>query len=121
MQTLTSEVYLEGLVFGECPRWRDGALWLSDMFGGRVLRSTGAGKAETVLDLKGGRPSGLAFLDDGSLLVVPLYMQHDVVFYTLGAPWRASPDSAASSSSSWRSTVVRGPNIWPDAMRKRSA
>jgi sugar lactone lactonase YvrE len=72
MQTLTSEVYLEGLVFGECPRWRDGALWLSDMFGGRVLRSTGAGQAETVLELKNGRPSGLAFLDDGSLLVVSM-------------------------------------------------
>ncbi|MFZ5491937.1 MAG: SMP-30/gluconolactonase/LRE family protein [Pseudomonadota bacterium] len=72
MQTLTSEVYLEGLVFGECPRWRDGALWLSDMFGGRVLRSPGAGQAETVLELKDGRPSGLAFLDDGSLLVVSM-------------------------------------------------
>ena len=72
MQTLTSEVYLEGLVFGECPRWHGGALWLSDMFGGRVLRSTGPGKAETVLTLPGGRPSGLAFLDDGSLLVVSM-------------------------------------------------
>lgn len=72
MQTLTSEVYLEGLVFGECPRWQDGALWLSDMFGGRVLRSTGPGHAETVLALAGGRPSGLAFLADGSLLVVSM-------------------------------------------------
>lgn len=72
MQTLASEVYLEGLVFGECPRWRDGALWLSDMFGGRVLRSTGPGKAEVMLTLHGGRPSGLAFLDDGSLLVVSM-------------------------------------------------
>lgn len=72
MQTLTSEVYLEGLVFGECPRWQGGALWLSDMFGGRVLRSAGAGKAQTVLELNGGRPSGLAFLDDGSLLVVSM-------------------------------------------------
>lgn len=72
MQTLSSEVYLDGLVFGECPRWHGGALWLSDMFGGRVLRSTGPGQAETVLTLPGGRPSGLAFLDDGSLLVVSM-------------------------------------------------
>ena len=72
MQTLTTETYLDGLVFGECPRWHDGALWLSDMFGGRVLRSTGAGQAQTALELKGGRPSGLAFLDDGSLLVVSM-------------------------------------------------
>ena len=72
MQTLSSEVYLDGLVFGECPRWHGGALWLSDMFGGRVLRSAGPGQAETVLTLPGGRPSGLAFLDDGSLLVVSM-------------------------------------------------
>ncbi len=72
MQTLTSQVYLEGLVFGECPRWHGGALWLSDMFGGRVLRSAGPAQAETVLTLPGGRPSGLAFLDDGSLLVVSM-------------------------------------------------
>jgi sugar lactone lactonase YvrE len=72
MQTLTSEVYLEGLVFAECPRWQGGALWLSDMFGGRVLRSTGPGQAEVVLELPGQRPSGLAFLDDGSLLVVSM-------------------------------------------------
>ncbi|HEY0675822.1 MAG TPA: SMP-30/gluconolactonase/LRE family protein, partial [Immundisolibacter sp.] len=72
MQTLSSEVYLDGLVFGECPRWHGGALWLSDMFGGRVLRSTGPGQAETVLTLPGGRPAGLAYLDDGSLLVVSM-------------------------------------------------
>jgi sugar lactone lactonase YvrE len=72
MQQLSTEVYLEGLVFGECPRWHDGALWLSDMFGGRVLRSTGPGQAETVLTLPGGRPSGLAFTADGSLLVVSM-------------------------------------------------
>lgn len=67
-----TEVYLSGLVFGECPRWHDGALWLSDMFGGRVLRATAAGQAHTVLTLPDGRPSGLAFLDDGSLLVVSM-------------------------------------------------
>lgn len=67
-----AEVYLSGLVFGECPRWHDGALWVSDMFGGRVLRASAAGQAHTVLELPGGRPSGLAFLDDGSLLVVSM-------------------------------------------------
>ena len=72
VQTLSSEVYLDGLIFGECPRWHGGALWLSDMFGGRVLRSTGPGQAQTLLTLPGGRPSGLAFLDDGSLLVVSM-------------------------------------------------
>ena len=67
-----TEVYLSGLVFGECPRWHDGALWVSDMFGGRVLQASAAGQARTVLELPGGRPSGLAFLDDGSLLLVSM-------------------------------------------------
>ena len=34
----TTLVPLEsGLVFAEGPRWHDGTLWLSDMYGGRVL------------------------------------------------------------------------------------
>ena len=33
----------------------------------------------------------------------------------------SSAGNAASSSSSCRSTVVSGPNIWPDAMRNSSA
>ncbi|GAB4355269.1 MAG: SMP-30/gluconolactonase/LRE family protein [Immundisolibacter sp.] len=72
MAQAVAEVYLSGLVFGECPRWHDGALWLSDMFGGRVLQAAAAGQVRTVLELPGGRPAGLAFLDDGSLLVVSM-------------------------------------------------
>ncbi|HCO44282.1 MAG TPA: gluconolactonase [Gammaproteobacteria bacterium] len=72
MREPVTEIYLSGLVFGECPRWHDGALWLSDMFGGRVLRVPAMGQAQTVVELPAGRPSGLAFLADGSLLVVSM-------------------------------------------------
>jgi sugar lactone lactonase YvrE len=64
---------LDGLGFPEALRWRDGALWFSDMFRSRVVRWVPGNAAETVLDLAGGGPTvpgGLGWLPDGSLLVV---------------------------------------------------
>ena len=64
---------LDGLGFPEALRWRDGALWFSDMFRSRVVRWVPGTAAETVLDLAGGGPTvpgGLGWLPDGSLLVV---------------------------------------------------
>ena len=64
---------LDGLGFPEALRWRDGALWFSDMFRSRVVRWVPGSPAETVLDLAGGGPTvpgGLGWLPDGSLLVV---------------------------------------------------
>lgn len=59
---------LDGLVFPECPRWRDGRLWFSDVHAHRVLSVDLAGNADVVLELDD-RPTGLGFLPDGSLLV----------------------------------------------------
>lgn len=64
---------LEGLGFPEALRWRDGALWFSDMFRSRVVRWVPGSAPETVLDLAAGGPTvpgGLGWLPDGSLLVV---------------------------------------------------
>jgi len=64
---------LDGLGFPEALRWRDGALWFSDMFRSRVVRWAPGSAAETVLDLAGGGPTvpgGLGWLPDGSLLIV---------------------------------------------------
>ena len=64
---------LEGLGFPEALRWRDGALWFSDMFRSRVVRWVPGSAAETVLDAASGGPTvpgGLGWLPDGSLLVV---------------------------------------------------
>ncbi|MBX9472038.1 SMP-30/gluconolactonase/LRE family protein [Microcella sp.] len=64
---------LEGLGFPEALRWRDGALWFSDMFRSRVMRWVPGAQAETVLDLSDDGPTvpgGLGWLPDGSLLVV---------------------------------------------------
>jgi sugar lactone lactonase YvrE len=64
---------LTGLGFPESLRWRDGALWFSDMFRGRVVRWMPGRDPETVLDTASGgpgMPGGLGWLPDGSLLVV---------------------------------------------------
>jgi sugar lactone lactonase YvrE len=63
---------VDGLVFGEGPRWRGDRLWFSDMHGERVYTVDLAGRLETVVELPGRRPSGLGFLPDGSLLIVSM-------------------------------------------------
>ena len=71
-----------GIYFGEGPRWRDGRLWFSDFFGHRVCSVDLAGDLRSELELDG-RPSGLGWMPDGSLLVVRMELR-DV--------WRRWPD-----------------------------
>ncbi len=62
---------LDGLTFPEGPRWHEGRLWFSDFYSERVLALGEDGGVETVLDVPG-RPSGLGWAPDGSLLVVSM-------------------------------------------------
>ncbi|TWO67032.1 SMP-30/gluconolactonase/LRE family protein [Caenimonas sedimenti] len=65
--------FLAGLAFPESARWREGALWFSDFYTGRVQRVTPDGACETMLTLPDGeQPSGLGWLPDGRLLVVAM-------------------------------------------------
>ena len=64
------DLLVDGLDFGEGPRWRDGRLWYSDFFQHRVYTVTADGRRETVLDLGDEQPSGLGWLPDGDLLIV---------------------------------------------------
>ena len=66
------DTLLDGLVFGEGPRWRGDRLWLSDMHAHTVLTVDLAGKREDVLHVAG-KPSGLGWLPDGRLLVVSMH------------------------------------------------
>jgi len=34
---MTPDILIDGLHFPECPRWRDGHLWFSDVHGQRVM------------------------------------------------------------------------------------
>jgi sugar lactone lactonase YvrE len=67
-----------GLAFPEAPRWRDGRLFVSEIFGGQVVAITddGAGPEGTgtvaVVCRLDDRPSGLGWRPDGTLLVVSM-------------------------------------------------
>ncbi len=62
---------VDGLDFGEGPRWHDGRLWYSDFYQHRVFAVTTAGERETMLELDD-HPSGLGWLPDGRMLVVAM-------------------------------------------------
>jgi sugar lactone lactonase YvrE len=68
MVTSGPSVLLDGLVFPECPRWRQGKLWLSDMREDKVLTVDAEGRSEVVASFE--RPAGLGFLPDGRVLIV---------------------------------------------------
>jgi sugar lactone lactonase YvrE len=65
-------VILQGIVFGESPRWHDGRLWFSDWGAGEVIsvRQTGNGADPTVEARVRSFPMCIDFLPDGRLLVV---------------------------------------------------
>ncbi len=67
-----SEVVLEGLAFGEGPRWHEGRLWFSDMHAHVVHTfDPSSGTLGDVAEVDG-TPSGLGWDRDGSLLVVSM-------------------------------------------------
>jgi sugar lactone lactonase YvrE len=72
----------EGIYFGEGPRWHQDRLWFSDFYASRVCSVDLAGDLRTELELDG-RPSGLGWMPDGSLLVVRMELRQ---------VWRRWPD-----------------------------
>ena len=66
------DTLLEGIAFGEGPRWRDGALVFSDIAKHRVMRVDESGNLDCLFDLGERRPSGLGWLPDGRLLAVSM-------------------------------------------------
>ena len=69
--------FIDGVYFGEAPRWHDGRLWFSDFFGGGVFSvdESGDRRQEVAHD---GQTSGLGWLPDGDLLVVSM-LDHRVL------------------------------------------
>ena len=65
------DVLLDGLTFGEGPRWHGGKLWFSDFYSHRVMTVDLDGKTETILEVPQ-RPSGLGWNTKGELLVVSM-------------------------------------------------
>jgi sugar lactone lactonase YvrE len=64
-----AEVLMEGIVFGESPRWHDGRLWFSDWGANQVIALDPDGSHEVVVSVAS-FPMCIDFLPDGQLLVV---------------------------------------------------
>jgi sugar lactone lactonase YvrE len=62
-------ILLNGLMFGESPRWHDGRLWFSDMGAGEVLSVDLDGKSELVAEVPA-MPMGSGWLPEGAMLIV---------------------------------------------------
>lgn len=60
-----------GLAFPEGIRWHDGTLWLSDVFACQILQIEQDGSVRVVAHVPG-RPSGLGWRPDGTLLAVSM-------------------------------------------------
>jgi len=71
MKTLKTSVLASGFWRLEAPRWHLGALWVSDVRGGKVFRIDLDGKITIVADVPS-RPFGLGFLPDGDSLVASM-------------------------------------------------
>jgi sugar lactone lactonase YvrE len=69
--TRATRVLMEGIYFGEGPRWRDGRLWFSDFYAGAVKSVSLAGDGRTEFEVDD-RPSGLGWMPDGSMLIVSM-------------------------------------------------
>ncbi len=64
-------VLVDGVDFGEGPRWRDGRLWYSDFYQHTVFAVTPDGEREAIVTVDE-QPSGLGWLPDGQLLIVSM-------------------------------------------------
>lgn len=64
------DVLMDGIVFGESPRWHQGRLWFSDWGAGRVWSIADSGGPPTLEAQVASFPMCIDFLPDGRLLVV---------------------------------------------------
>jgi sugar lactone lactonase YvrE len=62
------DVWMDGIVFGESPRWHDGRLWFSDWGAGRVWSV--AGGADPICEVEVDGLRCIDFLPDGRLLAI---------------------------------------------------
>jgi len=64
------DIVVDGVDFGEGPRWHDGELWYSDFFQRAIYRVTSDGARTPVYSGLDDRPSGMGWLPDGTFVVV---------------------------------------------------
>jgi sugar lactone lactonase YvrE len=74
---MTWEPIIDGIDFGEGPRWHDGRLWFSDFYQ-HTISSVGSPGDRRIELVYAGQPSGLGWLPDGRLLFVSM-LDHRVM------------------------------------------
>ncbi|MDI9818810.1 MULTISPECIES: SMP-30/gluconolactonase/LRE family protein [unclassified Legionella] len=72
MEIYTSETLLGGFSFPESARWHDSSLWFCDIWGHSIYRLRFDGTVIQSWNLTG-KPAGLAWLSDNTLLVTSLF------------------------------------------------
>jgi sugar lactone lactonase YvrE len=98
------QVLLDGLVMGECPRWRDGRLWFSDMGAREVIAADLEGNREVVARVP---TVGMAFLPDGRLVVASM-REGRLVRVEPDGSLVTYADLAGLASHPWSDMVVDG-------------
>ena len=62
---------MDGLTFGEGPRWHDGKFYFSDFYSHKVFSLDMEGNSELIVEVPN-QPSGLGWLLDGTMLIVSM-------------------------------------------------
>ena len=68
MQDRQAQLVADGFCFLEAPKWHDGKIWTSDVFGRAVYAVTPDGQRERVCEIPL-MPAGLGFMPDGRLII----------------------------------------------------
>ena len=72
MTSRTLDLVVDGVDFGEGPRWHDGRLWYSDFHQRAIYAVSTDGRREAMYEDLADRPSGLGWMPDDRLLVVSM-------------------------------------------------
>ena len=62
---------MDGLTFGEGPRWHEGKFYFSDFYSHKVYALDLEGNYEVVVEVPN-QPSGLGWMPDGTMLIVSM-------------------------------------------------
>jgi sugar lactone lactonase YvrE len=95
---------MEGIVFGESPRWHDGRLWFSD-WGAHQVIAVGPGGGHEVVVTVESVPMCIDFLPDGRLLVVDS-AQRRLLRREPGGSLAPHADVSVVSDKPWNDIVV---------------
>jgi len=69
--TKRTNILMDGLTFGEGPRWHEEKFYFSDFYSHKVFSLDMDGNSEVVVEVPG-QPSGLGWMPDGTMLIVSM-------------------------------------------------